>query len=441
MPRIVHLGLGNFHRAHQAWYTARANALDPVGPQWAITGVSMRSTGLRDALARQDNRYTLGIRGSDGLRVEELAVHDRLLVAAEDPGAVLATIADPETRIITLTVTEKGYYLNADTGRLYLNAPEIAADLACDLPETAIGLLARGLALRATRDVEPVTVLSCDNISGNGTKLAAAVEDFLHGCGLSADNRTTYPDTMVDRITPANSPALKAEIEAACGHADAVPVMTEAFSEWVIEDRFSGPRPDWHRVGVEIVPDVAPFEMRKLRLLNAAHSYLAYSGQLAGHRYVHLAMADPGLRAGVERLWDEAGRSLPAALAATLPAYCAALIARFSVPQMQHELAQIAMDGSLKMRERLVPIIFETTGEAPQAVVTIAAWIAYLRSAVVQGRAIADPNAEMLTGLIGGATCTPDMSAAVARAIGLGDRADALGPVIAAAVDGYETSS
>jgi fructuronate reductase len=441
MPRIVHLGLGNFHRAHQAWYTARANALDPAGPQWAITGVAMRSTGVRDALAQQGNRYALGIRGAEGLRVEELAVHDRLLVAAENPGAVLAAIADPETQIITLTVTEKGYCLNADTGRLDMSAPPIAADLTRDLPRTAIGLLARGLALRTVRKAGPVTVLSCDNISGNGTKLAAAVADFLHACGHSADIQATFPDTMVDRITPAISPALRAEIEAACGHADAAPVMTEAFSEWVIEDRFAGPRPDWHRVGTEIVPDVAPFEMRKLRLLNAAHSYLAYAGQLAGHRYVHQAMADPGLRAGVERLWDEAGRSLPVALATTLPAYRAALIARFSVPEMQHELAQIAMDGSLKMRERLVPIILETTGEAPQALATIAAWIAYLRGAVAQGRAIADPNAEMLTGLIGEATCTPDMSAAVARAIGLGDRADTLGPVIAAAVDSYATSS
>jgi fructuronate reductase len=441
MPRIVHLGLGNFHRAHQAWYTARANALDPAAPQWAITGVAMRSTGLRDALARQGNRYALGIRGAAGLRVEELAVHDRLLVAAEDPGAVLSAIAEHETQIITLTVTEKGYYLNADTGRLDLSGPEIVADLACDLPQTAIGLLARGLALRAARNGGPMTALSCDNISGNGAKLAAAVADFLNRCGLSADNRTTYPDTMVDRITPAISPALRGEIEAACGHADAAPVMTEAFSEWVIEDRFAGPRPDWHRVGIEIVPDVAPFEMRKLRLLNAAHSYLAYAGQLAGHRYVHQAMADPGLRAGVERLWDEAGRSLPAALATTLPAYRAALIARFSVPEMQHELAQIAMDGSLKMRERLVPIILETAGEAPQALATIAAWIAYLRSAVAQGRAIADPNAEMLTGLILGGSDPSDLSTVVARLIGLGDRADALGPVIAAAVDNYETSS
>lgn len=441
MPRIVHLGLGNFHRAHQAWYTARANALDPLGPQWAITGVAIRSTALRDAMAGQGNRYSLGIRGADGLKVEELAVHDRVLVAAENAGAVLAEIADPETQIITLTVTEKGYYLDPATGRLDMRAPEIAADLAGDLPHTAIGLLARGLAMRAAVDGGPVTVLSCDNISGNGSKLAAAVADFLEGSGHGMGIRASFPDTMVDRITPATSPALKAEIDAASGHASAAPVMTEAFSEWVIEDSFVGPRPDWHRVGADIVRDVAPFEMRKLRLLNAAHSWLACAGQLAGHEFVHQAIADPALRTGVERLWDEAGRSLPAGIADTLPAYRAALIARFSVPEMRHALAQIAMDGSLKLRERLVPVILENKGEAPQAVATIAAWIAYLRRELARGRAISDPNARDLTGLIRAGDDPGDMSTAIARLIGLGTRADALGPAIAAALAGYDTRS
>ena len=155
MPRIVHLGLGNFHRAHQAWYSARANALDPEGPQWAITGVSIRSSALRDAMAGQGRRYSLGIRGADGLRVEEVAIHDRLLVAAMDPAAVMAEIADPETQIITLTVTEKGYSLDPATGRLDARAPEIAADIARDLPQTAIGLLARGLAMQGQSPSRP----------------------------------------------------------------------------------------------------------------------------------------------------------------------------------------------------------------------------------------------------------------------------------------------
>ena len=409
MPRILHLGLGNFHRAHQAWHTARAGG-------WQITGVVMGNGALHTALTAQGGAYHLGIRGPEGLRVDRIALHDRLLLARNDPQAVVTAIADPEVDIVTLTITEKGYCLGPD-GRLDLQNPAIAADLAGPA-RSAIGMLTHGLAARTA----PVTVISCDNVSGNGHKLRAAVADFARAAGLSLSADIRFPDTMVDRITPATTEAIRAEIEAASGESDAAPVLTEAFSEWIIEDDFAGPRPAWDSAGVEIVPDVAPYEMRKLRLLNAAHSYLAYAGLLAGHRYVHEAMADPSLRAGVERLWDEAQATLPEAVLSTTPAYRAALVERFAVAEMRHELAQIACDGSLKLRERVVPLI---TGldVAPQARRAVAAWVAFVLRTVERGDPLRDPNGERMRLLAEESRSTGAACAALVELIGLPDMA------------------
>jgi len=262
LTRILHLGLGNFHRAHQAWYTAHA------GGGWRLTGVIMSNAALFESLRAQGGAYHLGIRGPQGLTVERIAIHDRLLLARDDPEAVIAAIAESEVQIVTLTVTEKGYCLGP-AGRLDLDNPAIVADLS-EEPRSALGMLLHGLARRTA----PVTVISCDNISGNGRKLRGAVEDFARAAGLTLTVDIRYPDTMVDRITPATTEAIRAEIEGVTALADAAPVLTEAFSEWIIEDSFAGPFPAWETTGVEIVPDVAPYEMRKLRLLNASHSYL-----------------------------------------------------------------------------------------------------------------------------------------------------------------------
>ncbi|MEL7346100.1 MAG: mannitol dehydrogenase family protein, partial [Pseudomonadota bacterium] len=211
--------------------------------------------------------------------------------------------------------------------------------------------------------------------------------------------------------------ALGDEIAAAAGRAVVAPVMTEAFSEWVIEDDFAGPRPAWETVGAELVQDVAPFEMRKLRLLNAAHSWLAYAGLLAGHRHVHEAMADPALRSGVERLWDEAAQTLPSAVMSTLPAYRAALVDRFGVAEMRHALIQVASDGSLKMRERIVPLI-DNSKKTPQARDAVAAWIAFALRAHRRGDAISDPNANEITALIENTPDVRDAVSGMARLIG-----------------------
>jgi fructuronate reductase len=410
MPRILHLGLGNFHRAHQAWHTARAGG-------WQITGVVMGNGALYEAMTRQGGAYHLGIRGADGLQVHRIAVHDRLLLARDDPKAVIAAIAESDVQIITLTVTEKGYCLGMD-GRLDLGAPAIVADLQHG-PRSAVGMLAHGLALRSA----PVTVISCDNISNNGQKLRAAVVDFARAAGLSLKVDISFPDTMVDRITPATTEMIRSEIEAACGVVDATPVLTEAFSEWIIEDNFAGPRPPWEAAGVEIVPDVGPYEMRKLRLLNAAHSYLAYAGLLAGYHYVHEAMADPALRAGVERLWDEAQATLPEGIQPSIPAYRAALSERFAVAEMRHKLAQIACDGSLKLRERVVPLV---TGPAdtPQARQTIAAWIAFVVRTKNLDQKLNDPHADRIALIFAETLMTPARCKSLTDLIGLSDVSD-----------------
>ena len=380
MGRIVHIGLGNFHRAHQAWYTAQAGG-------WAITAVSLRSPTLRDAMAGQGNGYTLVTRGAVGARHDWLTVIDRVLVAPEDPEAVLAALADPGVGVITVTVTEKGYHLDA-AGRLDVADPAIVADLAGGAPATLVGYLARGLARRQT----PVTVLSCDNLSGNGAKLGAAVAAFAARAGLRL-GEVTFPDSMVDRITPATTEALKAEVLAATGRADAAPVATETFTDWVIEDRFCAPRPAW---AARFVTEVAPYEMRKLRMLNGPHSLIAYLGQVRGHSFVYEAIADPVVRAAATGLMAEAMTTLPEAVVADAPAYAAALIDRFANPALRHELRQIAMDGSVKLPVRILPVIAARAAQgqgAPHALAALAAWVAFARREVAAGRVLNDPKA------------------------------------------------
>lgn len=386
--RIVHIGLGNFHRAHQAWYTAQAGG-------WAITAVSLRSSALRDALAGQGNGYTLVTRGAEGTRYDWLTVIDRVLVAPEDPEAVLAALADPGVGVVTVTVTEKGYHLD-DAGRLDFADPAVAADLAGGLPSTLPGYLARGLARRQT----PVTVLSCDNLPGNGAKLGEAVAAFAARAGLTLGT-VTFPDSMVDRITPATTEALKAEVLAATDRADAATVATETFTDWVIEDRFCTARPAW---AARFVAEVAPYEMRKLRMLNGPHSLIAYLGQLRGHTFVHEAIADPVVRAAAEGLMTDAMTTLPETVAADAPAYAQALLARFANPALRHELRQIAMDGSVKLPVRILPVIAARGLEAPHALTGLAAWVAFVRREVAAGRPVNDPKA----GAISEAATTPD---------------------------------
>jgi fructuronate reductase len=388
VPKLVHIGFGNFHRAHQAWYTQIANR--SAGEDWSITGVAMRNPAVRDAMAA-DRAYDLGIMHADGLQVERIALHDEVIVAAETPMRVIEAIADPSVQAITVTITEKGYHLTPD-GILDTADPDIASDVSGATMRTALGLLAKGLCHRRQQRAGPIAVLSCDNLSGNGTFLLRALEAFLAASGAAPDtlDGIRFPNTMVDRITPATSADIADRIAKAAGRPVTAPVLTEAFSEWVIEET-DLPLPGWTRGGAVFVPDVGPYERRKLLLLNAAHSALAYGGLLRGHAHVHEAVADPLLAQHIRNLWAEAAFCLPEFSRAELNTYTAALLDRFSVSGMAHRLSQIAMDGSQKLPQRLVPILRSHAFQAPAAQRVLADWWRLLKHQAATGAALDDP--------------------------------------------------
>jgi len=299
---ILHLGVGAFHRAHQAAYVDRLLA---TCPSWGIVGVSLRSPATAAALKPQNGLYTLVERGAGGADARIVGSLLDVLHCNEDPERVLSAIADPAIRIVSLTVTEKGYCLR-DAG-LDTNDPEVAADLMGRLPQTMPGVLATGLARRVAAGAGPVTVLSCDNLSGNGAAARRAVFGFAEamGCGTGwIEDNVRFPSTMVDRITPATTPGDREEIAALTGLRDAWPVVTEPFVQWVIEDDFAAGRPDFAAVGVRMTADVEPYEAMKVRLLNGAHSTMAYLGPFLGHTLTAARSCPRGLC----RLWPKTVR-------------------------------------------------------------------------------------------------------------------------------------
>lgn len=417
MPKIVHLGLGNFHRAHQAWYTAQL-------PDWTITAVVMSNKGLHDAMAAQGHTYLLGIWGPDGLEKQQIAVIKNTLFAPTQAALIVDEIAQADTQVITLTLTEKGYYLRVDGTQLAQDAAPIAADLASQTPRTALGLLAAGLSRRAARHGGPITVISCDNLSDNGTKLRQALADYvtLKEPGLLAwlDAHVSFPNTMVDRITPRLSDQAVADMRRAAGGPALPAVGTEAFSEWIIQDTFKGARPPWDRAGARFVSDIHQFETRKLRLLNAAHSYLAYAGVLRGYTFIHEAVADEVLKRTMRALWDEAAATLPQATPAPLATYRAALEARFAVPQVRHRLDQIATDGTLKLPQRIVPTIAARAAmglAAPQAEHVLHCWAAYVLHRFRTNQPVEDAQAQHLHDIYDAGAAPQQMRQALIRMI------------------------
>lgn len=353
---VVHLGVGAFHRAHQAVFTE--DAIEAEGGDWGIVGVSLRHPDVADALEPQDGLYAVEtLAQTRGYRI--VGALRRALCAPRAPAEVLAALAAPATQVVTLTITEKGYGLDA-RGELDLADPQIAHDLAAPAkPRTAIGWLALALDERRRTGAGPVTLISCDNLMGNGGKLAAAVTAFADRAypGLLAwiAANAAFPATMVDCIVPATSPEARKRIEAAIGLSDAACVSREAFAQWVIEDRFAGPRPAWERAGAEIVADVRGFERLKLHVLNAVHSALAYLGPPRGWLYVRQAIADPELARFADGLIaEEVAPVLP-----DLPVadYWRATRARLANPAIDHRLDQIAQDGSAKLAQRVFPLI------------------------------------------------------------------------------------
>lgn len=369
---IVHLGLGAFHRAHQAVYVDDALALH--GGDWRIRGISLRSGTVAEQLNPQDGRYLVVERDHAHERLRAIGAVAGVIAAPADRAGAVEAIAAPQTAILSLTVTEKGY-----------------AD-----PRT-LDLIVDGLARRHAAGVGMPTLLSCDNLPDNGRTLRAAViahaalRDERLARWIEAEG--AFPSTMVDRIVPATTASDIARLRGLTGIEDRGMVKTEPFTQWVIEDRFAGARPAFEQVGAQLVNDVRPFELAKLRMLNGAHSTLAYLGLAAGFCYVHEAIGDAHLRAVIERLMrEEAASTLPDDPALDPPRYADALIARFANPALEHRLSQIAMDGTQKLPQRLLGTIRDRLAQgrpARAALLGLAGWVAH-----AAGGAVDDPRAE-----------------------------------------------
>ncbi|MET0161106.1 MAG: mannitol dehydrogenase family protein [Microbacteriaceae bacterium] len=385
--RIVHLGLGAFHRAHQAWYTQRAED----GDGWGIAAFTVRSPAAAEALAAQDCLYTIVERAAGGDRAELgtaiVAAHD-----GADLEALEGYLADPAVALVTLTVTEAGYALGDDG----LPSAELLADVGAERPTTVIGRLLRALEARRRADAGPIALVSCDNIPDNGAFLRRGLLAAAGGAADWIERNVAVVATSVDRITPAVTEELTATVERLTGLRDAAPVAAEPFSDWVLSGGFPAGRPRWETSGARFVDDLEPWERRKLRLLNGAHTLLALAGPPRGHATVAEAIGDPELRAAVERLWDEAAATLPAGL--ELEGYRAALLERFENPRIEHRLAQIAQGSVTKMRLRIVPVALERLAAGATAsgcAHPVAAWIAAERPAVAPDEALAELSPEL----------------------------------------------
>ena len=382
--RIVHLGLGGFFRAHQAWYTGAAQD----AAAWGIAAFTGRSRTLADALTRQGGLYTLVVRGPER---DEMSV--QRAVAEAHPGTDLRAwcghLARPQVAVVTLTVTEAAYARRRDGG-LDLDRPDVRADLDAlggggGEVTTVPGRLVAGLAARRAAGGGPVAVVSCDNLPGNGAAVARVVADLAEAAepalgGWVRDN-VRFVTTMVDRITPYTTDDDVRAVAEQTGWPDAVPVVTEPFTEWVLSGEFPAGRPAWDSAGARFVDDVHPYETRKLLMLNGGHSLLAYAGSARGHATIADAVNDPGCRVWLDQWWDEAARHVPLP-ASDLAAYRAALLDRFANPRIRHTLAQIAADGSQKVPIRVLPVLRgeRAAGRMPVGAVRIvAAWIDHLR--------------------------------------------------------------
>jgi len=378
-PRIVHIGLGAFHRAHQAWYTARAeDAAD-----WGIAAFTGRSPQAAEELASQDGLYTLIERAADGDSAEIMTV----LVEADagsDVARLKELLAAPQTAIVTLTVTETAYRLGQD-GAPDLTDPVVAADIealrAGRDPESVLGRLIAGLAARRSSGSGGLAVVPCDNIPDNGPFVGTGVLGLAEAVDPSLaewiEAEVSFVSTSVDRITPRTTDADRATAEDLTGWQDVSPVVTEPFSDWVLSGAFPNGRPKWETAGARFVDDIEPYERRKLWLLNGAHTLLACAGLLRGHQTVADAMADPECRAWVEELWDEDVRHLPESL--ELPEYRRKLSERFDNGRIAHHLAQIAMESATKLGVRIAPVVLAERAAGRDGAASMRALVAWIR--------------------------------------------------------------
>jgi fructuronate reductase len=434
--RLVHLGLGNFSRAHLAWYTEHA----PDADEWGIAAFTGRSPALADVLAPQDGLYTLVTRAPDGDRYEVVSSISQVHPASDHP-AWLRYLSSHDVSVVTLTVTEAGYLRGADGG-LDVDDARVRDDVAALRRDPAApvgsapGRLVAGFLARRAAGAGPIAVVPCDNLPDNGAVvarvvngLAALVDPTL--TGWMAHN-VSWVTTMVDRITPAPTADDREGVRAATGVTDPAAVVTEPFAEWVLSGSFPGGRPAWDLAGARLVEHIEPSEERKLWLLNGAHSLLAYGASIRGHETVADAVADPVCRGWAEQWWDEASRHLRVP-GEEVSAYRAALLDRFENPRMRDLLARIAADGSQKLPVRIVPVLARERAAgrpATGAARAVAAWVLHLRGI---GAPVQDALADELSALVNGSL--DDAVSGVLTFLGVGGDQELRGQVLALAID------
>ncbi|WJY14370.1 fructuronate reductase [Pectobacteriaceae bacterium CE90] len=409
-PRIVHIGFGAFHRAHQALLTNRV--LNQQGGDWGICEIVLFSndTMIR-SLRQQDHLFTVLEKDATGNHAIIIgSVCKSLHARVEGIPAILAQLADPEVAIVSLTITEKGYCMDGSSGMLDQNNPLIQQDLADPLhPSSVPGLLAEALRLRHERGIAPFSVLSCDNVPENGKIAKKAVMESarIRDAALAEwiNSQVTFPNTMVDRIVPAATPETLQQITDALGVADPCGIACEPFIQWVIEDNFVAGRPDWNIAGAQLVDDVLPFEEMKLRMLNGSHSFLAYLGYLAGYEHINDCMEDEHYRQAVYHLMLKEQEPTLRLKDRDLVTYADQLVTRFSNPALKHRTWQIAMDGTQKLPQRMLASLrwhIEHNSDCRCLILGIAGWMRYVSGTDDAGQTIdvRDPLIETLRNIV-----------------------------------------
>ncbi|MGO7222663.1 mannitol dehydrogenase family protein [Rhizobium ruizarguesonis] len=405
---ILHLGPGAFFRAHFAPFTDAAIAVS--GGDWGIEVASLRTADVADHLNEQNGLYTMLIRDTSGTVAQVIGPILRAHVATRDPAGLLDRLEDPAIRIVSLTVTEKAYGMDTATGGLDLKHADVAADLANrHAPRGVIGYLVEGLSRRRAKGIAPFTPLSCDNLPSNGAVLKRLVLDFAERVDPSLrqwiEANVPFPSTMVDRITPASTEATYQDAERLTGRQDLAAIETEPFKQWVIEDHFADGRPAWEKAGALMVTDVSAYEKMKLRMLNGAHSLLAYLGYIGGYEFIRDVMDDAGLAALAYRHMHAAARTLDAVPGIDLDDYASELIARFANKAIAHRTYQIAMDGTQKLPQRLLEPATEALAHGDKAetyAIAVAAWMRYAIGEHGNGERyeLRDPRAGEIAALI-----------------------------------------
>ena len=400
-PGILHIGIGGFHRAHQAIYTE--DVMSGGDHRWGIIGASMRSETMRNRLKPQNFLYTVCTRGANRNDYRVIGAVKDVLTISQHTHQLLDLIASPQIKVITLTITEKGYCLTPSQ-ELDEQHPDIRHDLSNPgSPVSAPGLLATGLKQRMEQRSGPINIISCDNLLGNGRstqKVVTTIAEFYAGeLGHWIRDNVSFPNTMVDRIVPATSDADRLGFLQETGIEDNGLVICEPFSQWVIENSFAAERPEWESAGAQLVDDVAAYEQIKLRLLNTTHSALAYLGLLAGYEFIHEAMEDPTLSEFSAYLLDkEVSPVLQYPYGFDLESYKRSILQRFTNPAIQYRTAQVANDGSHKLQQRIYPTIAEhamKSSDCPGLVLVVAAWLHCLNTKKYASQ-FSDPAGEII---------------------------------------------